>query len=184
MGPRTFDGTACRRCTETGLSFGDAAWGPPRPSLPAVPGPATPKVSGGGGAEGPASGKRRPPGAHCPHPTGHESPECEAPVHVPAAQAPGSRTVRRPWVVPGCDGLCDGAWDRVMGGGTRSCRGLEVGLWLEDSGNLGASDVCRTQTMRRGVMPGLSGRQSLYLYCRDLRRCGEKDMATHSSILA
>ncbi|XP_061242445.1 uncharacterized protein LOC133229746 isoform X3 [Bos javanicus] len=55
MGPRTFDGRDCRRCTETGLSFGDAAWGPPRPSLPAVPGPATPRVAGGGGAEGPAS---------------------------------------------------------------------------------------------------------------------------------
>ena len=57
-----------------------------------------------------------------------------------------------------------------MGGGTRSCRGLEAGLWLEDSGNLDPSDVCRTQTMRSGVMPGLSG-WGLYLYCRDLRRC-------------
>lgn len=33
MGPRTFNGRGCRRCTETGLSFGDAARGPPRPRV-------------------------------------------------------------------------------------------------------------------------------------------------------
>ena len=136
MGPRTFDGRDCRRCTETGLSFGDAVWGPLRPNLPAVPGLATPRVAGGGGAEGPASGKRRPSGAHCPHPTGHESPECEAPAHVPAAQAPGSRTVRRSWVVPVSDRQCDDVWEKVMGTGTCRCRDLEVELRRVGLGNL------------------------------------------------
>ena len=72
----------------------------PRPAAsPAARDPAPPAESdGGGSAEGPAPGKRwssgpAPPSAH----------QAQAPsVHVPAAQAPGSRTGRWLWV-----GSCD-----------------------------------------------------------------------------
>ncbi|XP_049559186.1 zinc finger protein 875 isoform X7 [Orcinus orca] len=63
----------------------------------------------------------RPAGPHRPQPTRHGRPECGAPAHVPAAQAAVSRKMG----VPISHRQCDGAWERVIGGGTGMCKGFE-----------------------------------------------------------
>nr|XP_019784455.1 uncharacterized protein LOC101337981 isoform X2 [Tursiops truncatus] len=63
----------------------------------------------------------RPAGPHRPHPTRQGRPECGAPAHVSAAQAAVSRKMG----VPISHRQCDGAWERVTGGGTGMCKGFE-----------------------------------------------------------